>query len=96
LSRAIAKLIEINLRATQTDHLALGQGRDLVAAFRAKLAGERRVKERSETSLHNRPVSSRDPQSSLIPTAYHDVPYDVPELVRAHLKRLALDVLPDP
>jgi len=39
----IAKLIEINARATQTGHFPLGPGRDLAAAFFTALSGRREI-----------------------------------------------------
>jgi biotin carboxylase len=79
-------LIEINPRATQINHLALGPGRDLVAALCARAAGEPvaerpAVSERDTIALFPHEWH-RDPESPYLRTAYHDVPWEEPELVR--------------
>ena len=81
-------LIEINPRATQINHLALGKGRNLPAALRAQAAGE---------PIHDGPAITnqeiialfpqewqRDPHSRFLRTDYHDVPSE-PELLRTYL-----------
>ena len=82
-----ARLIEINPRATQIDHLALGPGRDLPAALRAGLAN---VPLRESCAVTNSDTIAlfpqemwRDPRSRFLLTAYHDVPREAPELVAA-------------
>lgn len=73
-----AQLIEINPRATQINHLALGGGRDLVAALRARLTG---------TPLRERPAVTDQDLIVVFPApsgseaagrasagAYYDVP----------------------
>jgi biotin carboxylase len=84
-------LIEINPRATQINHLALGAGRDLPAALRARISGEPVRATRAVTDCETIALFPqewhRDPQSRFFLTAYHDVPYDEPELVRALLRR---------
>lgn len=77
-------LIEINPRATQICHLALGEGRDLPAALIAALEG------RTATP---RPVATQASVIALFPRsgtlsahlagAYHDIPADDPDLLRA-------------
>ena len=81
-----AMLIEVNPRATQINHLALGHGRDLVGALWAKLADaplrERPpVTDRDTIALFPQEVT-RDPESKFLETAYHDMPTGAPELVR--------------
>lgn len=82
-----AYLIEINPRAPQIGHLQLGAGRDLPAALRAVLAGEP-VRDTPRVTA-NQVIAFfpqewlRDPTSEFLRTAYHDVPWDEPELVRA-------------
>jgi hypothetical protein len=86
-----AYLIEINPRSTQVGHLPLGAGRDLPAALVAAL---------TRSTVHARPSVTgnntialfpqewtRDPASSFLQTAYHDVPWDEPELLRACVNR---------
>jgi glutathione synthase/RimK-type ligase-like ATP-grasp enzyme len=81
-----AYLIEINPRATQVGHLTLGPGRDLPAALYAALTGQ---------AVRPAPVATgqntialfpqewiRDPESAFLHTAYHDVPWNEPELIR--------------
>jgi biotin carboxylase len=84
-----AWLIEMNSRATQIAHLALGPGHDLPAAAFAAVTGTpvhpRAVVTTKETIALFPQEWQRDPASSLIATAYHDVPWDVPMLVRAYV-----------
>ena len=80
-------LIEINPRTTQVGHLALGPARDLPAALYAAVTGN--------TVVPSPPVTAndtialfpqewkRDPASPFLLSAYHDVPWAEPELVRA-------------
>jgi hypothetical protein len=86
-----AYLIEINPRSTQVGHLPLGPGRDLPAALVAAV---------KETPLHAQPSVTendtialfpqewtRDPASAFLQTAYHDVPWGEPELLRGCVNR---------
>jgi hypothetical protein len=82
-------LIEINPRATQINHLALGAERDLAAALRARVADEpvresRAVTDRDTIALFPQEWQ-RNPESSFLHTAYHDVPRDEPALVQAYV-----------
>jgi ATP-grasp domain len=82
-----AHLIELNARATQTCHLQLGEGSDLAAALRSKISGESiryapRVTENEVIALFPQEWIKR-PDSPFLKTAYHDVPWEEPELVRA-------------
>ena len=86
-----AYLIEINPRSTQVGHLTLGAGRDLPAAlFGAITENPARA---AATATENDTVAlfphewARDPQSEFLRTAYHDVPWDAPELVHACIRR---------
>jgi hypothetical protein len=86
-----AYLIEINPRSTQVGHLTLGAGRDLPAAlFGAVTENPARA---AATATENDTVAlfphewARDPQSEFLRTAYHDVPWDAPELVHACIRR---------
>jgi hypothetical protein len=81
-----AYLIEINPRATQVGHLALGPERDIPAALYASLSGEAaqpapKVTEKDTIALFPQEWI-RDPESSLLRSAYHDVPWEEPGLVR--------------
>jgi ATP-grasp domain len=81
-----AYLIEINPRATQLGHLALGQGRDLPAALYAAVSGEslqpaRKVTENDTIALFPQEWI-RDSASPFLQSAYHDVPWGEPELIR--------------
>jgi Carbamoyl-phosphate synthase L chain, ATP binding domain len=82
-----AYLIEINPRTTQVGHLTLGPGRDLPAALYSAVSNE---------NLHYAPKVTdketialfpgewlRDPASSYLLSAYHDVPWQETELVRS-------------
>jgi biotin carboxylase len=82
-----AYLIEINPRATQVGHLSLGAGRDLPAALFAALTGNpvqpRATVTDKETIALFPQEWTRDPESPLLQSAYHDVPWEEAELVRA-------------
>jgi hypothetical protein len=84
-------LIEMNSRATQIAHLALGPGHDLVAAAFSAIG---------DAPVHPRPLLTtkdtialfpqeweRDPASPLIRSAYHDVPWDAPALVQTYINQ---------
>lgn len=84
---AKAHLIEINPRATQVGHLALGSGRDLPAALYGAV---------TRNIVHERPTITakdtitlfphewlRNPASPFIQSSYHDVPWEEPEFIRA-------------
>jgi biotin carboxylase len=87
-----AYLIEINPRATQVGHLSLGRGRDLPAALHAALcaqgstskvtvAATERVTENDTIALFPQEWI-RDPQSPFLRSAYHDIPWEEPDLVQ--------------
>jgi hypothetical protein len=81
-----AYLIEINPRATQVGHLPLGAGRDLPAALYAAITGKAaqpapRVTENDTVALFPQEWI-RDSQSPFLETAYHDVPWQEPDLIR--------------
>jgi Carbamoyl-phosphate synthase L chain, ATP binding domain len=81
-----AYLIEINPRATQVGHLALGPGRDIPAVLCAALSGKTvqpapKVTEKDTIALFPQEWI-RDPESPFLRSAYHDIPWEVPELVR--------------
>jgi len=82
-----AHLIEINPRATQVGHLTLGPGRDIPAALYAAVSGQ---SARPATRVTNDDTIAlfpqewlRDPSSAFLQSAYHDVPWDKPDLIRA-------------
>jgi hypothetical protein len=84
-------LIEMNPRATQVGHLALGPARDLPAALLAALRGQpiparEKVTENPIVALFPQEWS-RDPQSPMLNTAYHDIPWEEPDLVRYCLRK---------
>ncbi|HEY3836103.1 MAG TPA: hypothetical protein VGL72_06010, partial [Bryobacteraceae bacterium] len=84
-------LIEMNSRATQIAHLALGPGHDLAAAAFAAI-GDVPVHPRQLLTTQNTIALfpqewERDPASPLIRNAYHDVPWDAPALVRAYVNQ---------
>jgi predicted ATP-grasp superfamily ATP-dependent carboligase len=87
-----AYLIEINPRATQVGHLTLGAGRDLPAALYAALSGAElrtapRITENDTIALFPQEWM-RDPASPFLKSAYHDVPWNEPELLRAFSGKL--------
>ena len=86
-----AHLIEINPRATQVGHLALGPGRDLPSALYSAVSGEPfraapKVTERDTITLFPQEWM-RDPASPFLTSGYHDVPWEEPELLRACISR---------
>jgi hypothetical protein len=81
-----AYLIEINPRSTQVGHLALGPGRNIPAALFAAVTGETvrdtaAVTDKDAIALFPQEWL-RDPGSAYLRTAYHDVPWDEPDLIR--------------
>jgi hypothetical protein len=80
-------LIEINPRSTQVGHLTLGLGRDIPAALYSALSRQAirpapKVTEDETIALFPQEWI-RDPSSAFLESAYHDVPWDKPELIRA-------------
>jgi len=81
-----AHLIEINPRSTQVGHLSLGPGRDIPAALYAALSGRAvqsapKVTENDTIALFPQEWI-RDPESPFLRSAYHDIPWEEPELIR--------------
>jgi glutathione synthase/RimK-type ligase-like ATP-grasp enzyme len=81
-----AYLIEINPRATQVGHLQLGAGCDLPAALYAAMTGKAaqpapQVTDNDTVALFPQEWI-RDSQSPFLETAYHDVPWQEPDLIR--------------
>jgi len=82
-----AYLIEINPRSTQVGHLTLGPGRDIPAALYSAASGQPvrpapKLTEDKTIALFPQEWI-RDPASVFLQSAYHDVPWDRPELIRA-------------
>jgi len=85
-STGYAYLIEINPRATQVGHLALGPNRDLPAALYAAASGKPIqeapiVTENDKIALFPHECM-KNPASAFLRSGYHDVPWEEPELVR--------------
>ncbi len=82
----IAKLIEINGRASQICHFPLGPGRDLAAALFRVVSGGREVACRralTDTEIAMFPQEwNRDRRSTHLSSAFHDVPTEDPEFAR--------------
>jgi len=80
-------LIEINPRSTQVGHLPLGPNRDIPAALYAAVSGQAikpAPKATDDATIALFPQEwIRDPASPFLKSAYHDVPWDKPELIRA-------------
>jgi carbamoylphosphate synthase large subunit len=81
-----AYLIEINPRSTQVGHLALGAGRDIPAALCSAVSGEpvrvsSPITEKDTIALFPQEWI-RDSASPYLRSAYHDVPWEEPELIR--------------
>ncbi|HEV2561689.1 MAG TPA: hypothetical protein VGT78_06070 [Rhizomicrobium sp.] len=82
-----AHLLEINPRATQTSYLALGHGHDLLAGLVASASGQRHAP-RMPTTTNNLIALfpqewARDSASPYLKSAYHDIPWEDPGLLRA-------------
>jgi hypothetical protein len=85
-----AYLIEINPRTTQVGHLAFGPGRDLAAALVAALTGsavQARTRMENETVALFPQEWTRDATSDFVRSAYHDVPWEEPELLAACIRQ---------
>jgi Carbamoyl-phosphate synthase L chain, ATP binding domain len=82
-----AYLIEINPRSTQVGHLTFGLGRDIPAALFSAATGwpvrpAPKITEDATIALFPQEWI-RDAASPFLQSAYHDVPWDKPELIRA-------------
>ncbi len=80
-------LIELNPRTTQVGHLALGPGRDLATALFSAVTGKSvdarpPVTEKDTIALFPQEWV-RDSDSPWLRSAYHDVPWEAPDLVMA-------------
>jgi hypothetical protein len=84
-------LLEMNSRATQVAHLALGPGRDLAAAALAAVTGTPEKPRAMVTTLETIALFpqewQRDASSPLLAGAYHDVPWESPDLARHFLNQ---------
>jgi predicted ATP-grasp superfamily ATP-dependent carboligase len=79
-------LIEINPRSPQTSYLSFGAGHDLVAALVARVDGHARPprpRVAADTVALFPQEWMRDPASPYLTSAFHDVPWDDPALIRA-------------
>jgi hypothetical protein len=81
-----AHFIEMNARATQISHLAMGTGRNLPVALHALLSGQpipptRRMTEKDIIVLFPQEWN-RDPTSEFLQSGFHDVPWREPGLVK--------------
>lgn len=86
-----AYLIEMNPRATQAGHLALGPGRDLCAALYTAITGEAvqarpKITDRDTIVLYPQELV-KNPASPFLGSGYHDVPWDDPDLALASIER---------
>lgn len=86
-----AYLIEVNPRPTQVGHLSLGRGRDIPAALYASVSGTEPneappVTEKDTIALFPQEWV-RNPQSIFLRSAYHDIPWEEPELIRAGARK---------
>jgi hypothetical protein len=87
-----AHLIEINPRTTQVGHLALGLERDLPIALYAALTGKDvdptpKVTENETIALFPQEWG-RNPKSEFLQSAYHDVPWEEPQLIRSCVRKV--------
>jgi hypothetical protein len=83
-------LIEMNPRTTQVGHLALGPGRDLPAAMTAAVSGRMMHEPPKVTENHTIALFPqewhRNPESTFLNSAYHDIPWEEPNLIRGCLR----------
>lgn len=84
-------LIEVNPRPTQVGHLSLGRGRDIPAALYAAVTGTEineapPVTEKDTIALFPQEWV-RNPQSVFLRSAYHDIPWEEPDLIRAGARK---------
>jgi hypothetical protein len=87
-SKGTTHLVEINPRATQIGPLALGKGHDLVAALASQVGQhviEREAVTESDLIALFPQEWIRDPASAYLSVAYHDVPWDDPEVLRGSI-----------
>jgi carbamoylphosphate synthase large subunit len=93
-------LIEMNPRPTQLAHLPLGEGKDLVAAYARAVLGVQAADREAATARDTIALFpqelQRDPRSELITGAYHDVPWQAPELIRYAIQPLPKMLVEDP
>jgi len=86
-----AYLVEMNPRATQSSHLSFGKNRDLVGGLVAAVSGQTLAETESAVTASIIALFpnewENDPASEFLRTAYHDVPWSEPELVRTLMKR---------
>jgi formate-dependent phosphoribosylglycinamide formyltransferase (GAR transformylase) len=94
-----AYLLEINARSTQTSHLPLGPCRNPVAALVDAISG-RPQDSQQPASIANHDLIAlfpqewkREPDSEYLMSAYHDVPWGEPDLVRECVKTRLQDRL---
>lgn len=82
-------LLEINPRATQTAYLAFGAGRDPLSGLVEAASGatcRARVATTANPLIALFPQEwSRNPASPYLKSAFHDIPWDDPDLLRAWL-----------
>jgi ATP-grasp domain len=80
-------LIEMNPRPTQVGHLRLGPGHDLPAALYAQVTGTALAEASKLTTSDTFALFPqewiRNPASDFLRSAYHDIPWEEPELIRA-------------
>jgi len=84
-----AHLIEINPRSPQTSYLSFGAGHDLVSALAARVDGHARPprpRVASDVVALFPQEWMRDPASPYLTSAFHDVPWDDPALIRAWME----------
>lgn len=85
-------LIEINPRATQIGHLALGAGRDIPSALHAVASGAT-VEQEMPAMTNNDTIVLfpqewlRNPASPFLTSGHHDVPWEDPDFIRFCVKR---------
>lgn len=85
-----AHLIEMNPRSTPLSHMSLGPGRDLVSALSAKLTGQ--LPSSAGLVIANQVIAYfpqawlLDAKALALENAYHDVPWEEPDLVRELIK----------
>lgn len=83
----MAWLLEMNVRPTQICHLALGRDSDMIGALATRLGASpvRRPSTITEHTIALYPQEIwRDPNSKHFASAYHDVPWHLPQFIEAY------------
>jgi hypothetical protein len=91
-SSKAAYLIELNPRATQLGHLKVNSNGDLASLISGRLSGSVAPADLSAACIRDDTIAlfpsawNQNPRSPYLSSAYHDVPWEEPELVREFMR----------